>query len=158
MDPELIDTMVVAAWATIFFMAIYLSWVSPGDRLRAAEERIRQLENRVRELKREEDIKDFWDRAKERRQKEYDDHQKAVERIRKLREQNKSDKKSQQVQTYATHIYKKPPADHWQKLVGVFSTKELADEAGRKAVEKKGDSFWYTVTNKRLDHYEDTLV
>jgi len=42
--------------------------------------------------------------------------------------------------------------------VGVFSTKELADEAGVKAVEKKGDSFWYTVTNKRLDHYEDTLV
>ena len=60
MDPELIDTMAVAAWATIFFMAIYLSWVSPGDRLRAAKERIRQLENRVHELKREEDIKDFW--------------------------------------------------------------------------------------------------
>jgi hypothetical protein len=62
------------------------------------------------------------------------------------------------MQTYVTIIYKKPPAGYWQKLVGVFSTKELADEAGVKAVEKKGDSFWYTVTNKRLDHYEDTLV
>jgi hypothetical protein len=50
------------------------------------------------------------------------------------------------------------PNTGYTKLVGVYSTKELADEAGIKAVEKKGDSFWYTVTNKRLDHYEDSLV
>jgi len=65
---------------------------------------------------------------------------------------------SKLMQTYVTIIYKKVPNTGYTKLVGVYSTKELADEAGIKAVEKKGDSFWYTVTNKRLDHYEDSLV